>query len=81
MEILGVLPASNSPQFSLNKLDWKKILRFTIVQAIGLLISLGPMLLCFRYVIGGHDYTQIAVILINGGVEAGRRYISPRPKD
>ncbi len=73
---LGKLPASNSPQFSMNALDWAKIRRMVLVQIAGLLVGFVPMLTGFRYVYKGVDYTPVVVMTINTFAEALRRFVS-----
>lgn len=82
MNPLAPLPASTSPQFSLNKIDWQKILRAALVQLASLFLTLGlPALLNFKYVIKGTDYTPIVLLVVNGGAEAVRRFVAGAPKD
>lgn len=80
MNPLGTLPATDSAQFSLSKLDWQKILRMAIVQLMGLTLSAGvPALLGYHYVYGGVDYTGIVVVAVNTGAEAMRRFLAGQP--
>lgn len=82
MNPLAPLPASNSQQFSLNKIDWKKIGRAALVQVGSMVLTLGvPALLNFKYVIKGTDYTPIVLLVVNGGAEALRRFVAGSPKD
>ncbi len=82
MNPLTPLPASNSQQFSLNKIDWQKILRAALVQGASLVLALGvPALLNFKYVFKGTDYTPIVLLVVNGGAEALRRFVTGKPKD
>ena len=74
MALLGTLPASTSPQFSLNALDWKKVGRMALVQAAGLLIGVAPMLAGFQYKIHGVDLTPVVLMGINLSVEVLRRF-------
>lgn len=77
MNPLGQLPASQSPQFSLNALDAQKILRFLLVQILGLVVSLGAKwLLGFHYVYAGQDYTAEVVMAVNTVAELARRFVS-----
>lgn len=78
---LGGQLASNSPQFSLNGLDWMKVLRFVLVQVIGLLLTFAPTLAGMAYKWRGVDYTPIVVMVVNGAAEAARRFLAGRPKD
>ena len=81
MNPLGPLTGPQSPQFSLNKLDWMKILRFFMVQLSGLFLTLAvPALLKFTYVWKGTDYTPYVLILVNAGAEAARRFVAVPPK-
>ena len=73
---MNSLPASNSPQFSLNALDWKKIARFMAVQAVGAGLTLVPVALGYKYVYKGADYTPIVLMAVNGLAEAGRRFVA-----
>ncbi len=52
---------NNSPAFSLNKLDWKKILVGFEVALCGAVLTYIPMFLGFSYLIGGRDYTPLVV--------------------
>lgn len=81
MNPLGSLPGSSAPQFSLNGLDWQKILRFILVQAIGLFVTMGvPWLLGFTYILNGVDYTPYVVMAVNSLAEVLRRYVAgPAP--
>jgi hypothetical protein len=81
MNPLGALPGSNAPQFSLNKLDWQKILRFLLVQLAGLVLTFVPILAGYKYVIGGTDYTVIVVTVVNTGAEALRRWLTGQKTD
>jgi hypothetical protein len=74
MNPLSSLPASTSPQFSLNKLDWQKIGRMALVQVAGLLASLLPMAAGFSYKFGGVDYTPFVVMIVNLLAEGLRRW-------
>lgn len=77
MNPLGKLPESNSPQFSVNGLDWKKAGRMVLVQVGGLFLTMTvPWLLHFTYVVNGMDLTPIVVIVVNGAAEMVRRYFS-----
>jgi hypothetical protein len=76
MNLFGKLPASNSPQFSLNALDWHKIRRLALTQLVGLFVSVTPMLLGFTYKFHGTDYTPIVVTVVGWLAEAGRRFVS-----
>jgi hypothetical protein len=81
MNILGQLPASTSQQFSLNALDWEKVLRFVLVQLLGLFVTLAvPALLKFTYIWNGTDYTPYVLIAVNGAAEAARRFLAQAPK-
>lgn len=76
MNPLASLPASNSQQFSLNKLDWKKIGRMMLVQAAGLALTFAPTLAGMKYVYKGVDYTTVVLILVNGSAETLRRFVA-----
>jgi hypothetical protein len=81
MNPLTPLPASNSQQFSLNKVDWQKIARAAMVQAASLFLTLGvPWLLNFKYMYRGTDYTPMVLLVVNGAAEALRRFVSGRPQ-
>lgn len=76
MNPLGSLPGSTAPQFSLNALDGKKILRMLLTQAIGLGLTFVPVLMGFKYVYKGVDYTPVVTVVIGTLAETGRRFIS-----
>ena len=76
MNPLAKLPESNSPQFTLNKLDWQKILRFLLVQLAGLVLTFLPILAGYKYVFNGTDYTVIVVTVVNTLAEALRRWLT-----
>ena len=76
MNPLGQLPASNTPQFSLNGVDAKKIFRFLLVQAIGGALTFVPVLAGISYVYKGQDYTLIVMAVVNTLAEAGRRFLA-----
>lgn len=76
MNVLGSLPASDSKQFSLDMLDWQKILRFVLVQIAGLILSMVPVWLGYHYTFQGHDVTPEVVLIINTLAEAIRRWVS-----
>ncbi len=81
MNPLTPLTGPQSQQFSLNKLDWEKILRFFIVQMVGLFLTIGvPYLLKFTYTLKGTDYTPYVLVLVNAGAEAARRFLAQPPK-
>lgn len=80
MNPLNDLPASTSKQFSLNKLDGLKILRFLLVQLIGLLVTLAPTLAGYTYRFHGKDYTTEVLLVGSTLVEAARRWLAGRPK-
>lgn len=81
MNPLGPMPGTSSEQFSLNTLDWMKILRFLLVQVIGVFVTMVvPWALGLTYVYNGHDFTAIVVMLVNTLAEAGRRFLSTSPK-
>jgi hypothetical protein len=82
MNPLGALPASTSRQFSLNAIDWKKILRLLLVQILGLFLSTGvPALLGYHYVFNGVDYTGSVVIVVSTLAEALRRFLAGQPRN
>lgn len=77
MTPLGNLPPSDSPAFSLNAVDWMKILRALIVQVVGLFVTLGvPYFTKFKYTYKGADYTPLVLVLVNTMAEAGRRFLA-----
>jgi len=76
MNPLAKLPESNSQQYSLNALDWQKILRFLLVQLGGLALTFVPILAGYKYVINGTDYTVIVVTVVNTLAEALRRWLT-----
>jgi len=70
-----------SPQFSLNSVDWRKTVRFLLVQIAGLFLTLGvPHLLSFTYVYNDVDYTPYVLIVVNALAELARRFVSGPPK-
>jgi hypothetical protein len=74
MNPLGPLPASNSKQFSLNKLDWKKIGRLSLTQAAGLAVTVLPLLNGYTYVIHGVDFTPLVTMVVGLAAEGARRF-------
>lgn len=81
MNPLTPLTGPQSKQFSLNELDWKKILRFFIVQLVGLFLTIGvPYLLKFTYSWKGSDYTPYVLVVVNALAEAARRFLAQPPK-
>lgn len=78
MNLLTSLPASTSPQFKLNSLDWQKIGRMALIQLVGLGVSMIPMFMGFSYKLHGTDYTPIVVLALGWLLEAGRRFSAPR---
>lgn len=81
MNPLAPLTGPQSPQFSLNKLDWLKILRFLFVQCVGLFLTVGvPFLLGFKYSLKGTDYTPYVLVFVNAAAEAARRFLAQPPK-
>jgi hypothetical protein len=77
MNLLGTLPPAMSQQFRLNLVDILKVLRFLLVQALGLFLTLGvPALLKFTYVYKGVDYTPYVLIVVNSAAEAARRFLT-----
>ncbi len=81
MNPLGALPGSTAPQFTLNKLDWQKILRFLLVQVGGLILTFLPILAGYKYVLNGTDYTVIVVTVVNTAAEALRRWLTGQKTD
>jgi len=81
MNPLGSLPGASSTQFSLNALDWRKILRFFLIQLVGLFLTIGvPFLLGFKYTLKGTDYTPYVLVFVNAAAEAARRFLAQPPK-
>ena len=76
MNPLGQLPASNSPQFSLNLLDGQKILREVLMLAASGVITVAPMFAGFRYVVHGTDLTPVVLLCVRTAVEAARRFVA-----
>jgi len=82
MNPLGQLPASTSPQFSLSKVDWIKILRYLVILGASLFVTeVSPYLGHFTYVYHGHDYTTDVLWAVAGLAEMARRFLSGQPKD
>lgn len=79
MNPLGSLPAHSSDQFTLNKTDALKILRFVLVQLAGLFVSLVPTLIGYHYFYKGMDYTPMVIIVVNTLAEVARRFVSGTP--
>lgn len=81
MNPLAPLTGPQSPQFSLNKLDWEKVLRFLLVQFFGLFLTIGvPFLLKFTYTWHGTEYTPYVLVFVNAAAEAARRFLAQPPK-
>ena len=76
MNPLGSLPASNSAQFTLNTIDWLKVLRILLVQLLGLFVTYAPVLSGYHYVVMGQDITPVVLILINTALELARRFLA-----
>ena len=76
MNPLSQLPQSSSKQFSLDSIDLQKILRFLIVQILGLFVSMAPVLAGYHYAWSGVDFTPIVVVLVNTGAESIRRFLN-----
>lgn len=74
--LFGQLPASNSPQFTLNALDWKKIGRE--IGMVGLTIAAEelPKLMGYHYVFGGKDYTTTVLAVVWFTLQVVRRTIA-----
>ena len=73
-QMFGQLPASNSPKFSMNTLDWAKITREVAMLAAALLIENGSKLLGVRYEFNGQDYTMYAVIGIRLALQWAKQF-------
>jgi hypothetical protein len=81
MNPLGSLPGTSSEQFSLNALDWKKILRAALIQLGGVFVTvIAPHLLGLTYTWGGVSYTPYVLIAVNAALEMVRRWLSSAPK-
>lgn len=77
MNPLGSLPASNSPSWGLNSMDWLKIARALLVALFSLALTQGvPMLMHFSYVFHGVDLTIYVFGAINVAAEAMRRFVA-----
>ena len=62
MKQLAQLPAAPSAAFSLNLMDWRKLLRMALVLvASGFVTTGAPWLLHFSYVIHGVDFTPVII--------------------
>ncbi len=75
-QMFGQLPASNSPAFSINSLDWAKIAR----EFVLILIPMVPPLLGYRYEFGGKDYTPEVVIGLRLALQWAKQWAGGEPK-
>ena len=73
-KIFGQMPASDSPQFSINALDWQKIAREFGMLTVSILAAAIPNLLGYRYEFGGTDYTIPVIAGLRILLEALRRF-------
>lgn len=80
MNPLAPIQGPQSRQFSVNKTDLLKVLRFLLVQLVGLFLTAVPHLLGLSYVWHGHDYTSEVLIIVNALAELARRYLASPPK-
>jgi hypothetical protein len=81
MNPLGQMPATASTRFSLSALDWFKILRFLIIQIVGLFLTYAlPHLTSMTYSWGGVDHTADVLLAVNILAELGRRFLAGQPK-
>ena len=81
MNSLAQLPAAPSAAFSLNLMDWRKLLRMALVLvASGFVTTGAPWLLHFSYVIHGVDFTPVIIPAVAMLVEAARRFVAGASK-
>ncbi len=79
---LGTLPASTSPRFSLNTIDFEKLFRDALTWALGYFVTFGvPYLLGRKWVIDGTDYTALVGAITPLLANAARRFLSAAPKE
>ena len=73
------LPPTNSPKFSIDALDWKKLAREAWLLLLPWLamkaVELIPGLENFRYDFGGKDYTLYVILGLRLALEAAKRYL------
>lgn len=75
-KLLGQMPASDSPQFSLNSLDFKKVGREALMMVIPLAVPMLTQMEGYRYNINGTDYTIAVVIGLRIALEFVRRFVA-----
>jgi hypothetical protein len=75
-QMFGQLPASNSPEFKLNSLDWAKIAR----ELVMILIPMIPPLLGYRYEFNGKDFTPEVVIGLRLLLQWAKQWAGGQPK-
>lgn len=80
MNPLAPIQGPQSRQFSVNKTDLLKVLRFLFVQLVGLFLTYVPTLAGMSYVWKGKDYTTEVLIVVNALAELARRYLASPPK-
>ena len=77
------LPPTNSPKFSVDSLDWAKILREAWLWLLPWLatkaVLLIPGLENFHYEFGGKDYTWYVIFGLRLLLEAAKRYLQGHP--
>jgi len=79
-KLLGQMPASDSPQFSVNALDLKKIGREAVMMIIPLSVPVITSMEGYRYTIHGADCTVVVVVGLRLVLEGIRRLIAGEPK-
>lgn len=81
MNPLGQLPASTSPSGTLSSTDWLKTLRMMLIQAAGVLLTLGFKWVLAQsnlhpFILFDQDITVPVVAIVNGLLELVRRYFA-----
>lgn len=80
MNPLAPIQGPQSRQFSVNKTDLLKVLRFLFVQLVGLFLTWAPTLAGLKYNWNGHDLTPYVLIIVNALAELARRWLASPPK-
>lgn len=84
-KLLGQMPASDSPKFSMNSLDWQKIGREALMMVIPVAVPILTQMEGFRYQFNGTDYTIAVVVGLRLLLEVVRRLTAgqsmPKPAE
>lgn len=79
-KLLGQMPASDSPKFELNALDWQKIGREALMNVIPVAVPVLTTMEGFRYQLAnGTDYTIAVVVGLRLLLEVIRRLTAGQP--